>query len=95
MKFVAKICESFVAEFISLDMLPNQDPSQYVNQKGLYTQHYRIKMFHEILTAAYRNSKDGEMEVQKVVDWESAFDHPGHRLGILSFLKIGQNKPVD
>ena len=51
LKNFAKICDSFLAEFITSDMSPNQDLSQYGNQKGLSTQHYLVKMVHQFLPA--------------------------------------------
>ena len=95
LKNFAKICESFLAEFITQDMLPNQDPSQYGNQKGLSTQHYLVRMINKILTATDKNSKDEAKAVLvQMIDWQSAFDKQCHRLGILSFIKNGVRKPL-
>ena len=95
LKNFAKICDSFLAEFITSDMLPNLDPAQYGNQKGLSTQHYLVKMLHQILTATDKNSKDAAMAVVvQMVDWQAAFDRQCHRLGILSFLNNGVRKPL-
>ena len=95
LKNFAKICDSFLAEFITSDMSPNQDLSQYGNQKGLSTQHYLVKMIHQILTATDKNSKDEAMAViVQMVDWDSAFDRQCHRRGILSFLNNGVRKTL-
>ena len=95
LKNFAKICDSFLAEFITSDMLPNLDPAQYGNQKGLSTQHYLVRMIHQILTATDKNSKDeARAVIVQMVDWQAAFDRQCHRLGILSFLKNGVRKPL-
>ena len=95
LKNFAKICDGFLAEFITSDMLPHLDPSQYGNQKGLSTQHYLVKMLHQILTATDKNTKDVAMAVVvQMVDWQAAFDRQCHRLGILSFLNNGVRKSL-
>ena len=95
LKNFAKICDSFLAGFLTHDMLPHLDPTQFGNQKGLSTQHYLVKMIHQILTATDKNSKDEAMAViVQMVDWQSAFDRQCHRLGILSFLKNGVRKTL-
>ena len=95
LKNFAKICDSFLAEFITSDMLPNNDPSQYGNQKGLSTQHYLVRMIHQILTATDRNSKnEAKAVIIQMIDWQSAFDRQCHRLGILSFIKNGVRKSL-
>jgi hypothetical protein len=55
-------------------MLPNYDPAQYGNQKGLSTQHYLVRMVHQILTATDRNSKhEAKAVIIQMIDWQSAF----------------------
>ena len=46
-----KIMEKLISDLIISDMKHKFDPSQYVNQKGVSTQHYLIGMIHRILTA--------------------------------------------
>ena len=91
----AKIFDSFLAEFMTSDMLPNQDSAQYGNQKGLSTQHYLVRMIHNILTATDKNSKEEAMAViVQMIDWKAAFDRQCHRRGILSFIKNGVRKTL-
>ena len=91
----AKISESFLAEFITSDMLPTNDPAQYGNQKGLSTQHYLVRMIHQILTATDKNSKKEAIAVlMQMIDWNSAFDRQCHKLGILSFINNGVRKSL-
>ena len=95
LKNFAKIFDSFLAEFMTADMMPNQDQAQYGNQKGLSTQHYLVRMIHNILTATDRNTKDeAKAVIVQMIDWQSAFDRQCHRLGILSFLKNGVRKTL-
>ena len=95
LKNFAKICDSFLAEFITSDMLPHLDPAQYGNQKGLSTQHYLVRMIHKILTATDRNSKEeAKAVIVQMIDWQSAFDRQCHRQGIMSFIKNGVRKPL-
>ena len=76
-------------------MLPNYDPAQYGNQKGLSTQHYLVRMVHQILTATDRNSKhEAKAVIIQMIDWQSAFDRQCHRLGILSFINNGVRKAL-
>ena len=95
LKIFAKISESFLAEFITSDMLPTNDPAQYGNQKGLSTQHYLVRMIHQILTATDKNSKNEAIAVlMQMIDWNSAFDRQCHKLGILSFINNGVRKSL-
>ena len=95
LKNFAKIFDSFLAEFMTADMMPNQEQAQYGNQKGLSTQHYLVRMIHNILTATDRNTKDeAKTVIVQMIDWQSAFDRQCHRLGILSFLKNGVRKTL-
>jgi hypothetical protein len=95
LKNFAKICDSFLADFMTSDMLPNQDQSQDGKQKGLSTQHYLVRMINKILTATDRNSKEeAKAVVVQMIDWKSAFDKQCHRQGILSFIKNGVRKSL-
>ena len=95
LKNFAKICDGFLAQFITSDMLPHMDPAQYGNQKGLSAQHYLVKMLHQILTATDKNSKEeAKAVIVEMVDWEAAFDRQCHRKGILSFIRNGVRKPL-
>ena len=95
LKNFAKIWDSFLADFVTSDMLPNMDLAQYGNRKGLSTQHYLVKMIHQILTATDRNSKkEAKAVIVQMIDWQAAFDRQCHRLGILSFLKNGVRKSL-
>ena len=95
LKNFAKICDSFLAEFITADMLPNRDPGQYGNQQGLSTTHYLVRMLHTILTATDKNSKlQAKAVIIQMIDWKSAFDRQCHRLGILSFINNGVRKSL-
>ena len=95
LKNFAKICDSFLGEFITTDMLPNTDPAQYGNMKGLSTQHYLIKMIHQILTATDKNSvNEAKAVIIQMIDWQAAFDRQCHKLGILSFIKNGVRKSL-
>ena len=42
LKNFAKIFDSFLAEYITKDMLATQDPAQYGNKNGVSTQHYPL-----------------------------------------------------
>ena len=76
-------------------MLPNSDPAQYGNQKGISAQHYLVRMIHQILTATDNNSKKEAMAViVQMIDWDSAFDRQCHRQGILSFIQNGVRKTL-
>ena len=95
LKNFAKICDSFLADFLTSDMLPNTDPAQYGNRKGLSTQHYLVRMIHQILTATDRNSKqEAKAVIIQMIDWKAAFDRQCHRLGILSFINNGVRKSL-
>ena len=95
LKNFAKICDSFLAEFMTKDMLPHADPAQYGNRKGLSTQHYLVKMINRILTATDKNSKDeAKAVIVQMIDWKSAFDRQCHKQGILSFIKNGVRKSL-
>ena len=95
LKNFAKICDSFLAEFITTDMLPNQDPAQFGNQKGLSTQHYLVRMVHKILAATDKNSREeAKAVIVQMIDWQSAFDRQCHMRGILSFIENGVRKPI-
>ena len=95
LKNFAKICDSFLAEFITSDILPNTDPAQYGNTKGLSTQHYLVRMIHQILTATDKNSKnEAKAVIIQMIDWKAAFDRQCHRLGILSFINNGVRKTL-
>ena len=94
LKNFAKICHSFLGEFITTDMLPNTDPAQYGNMKGLST-HYLVKMIHQILTATDKNSiHEAKAVIVQMIDWQAAFDRQCHRLGILSFINNGVRKSL-
>ena len=89
------ISDSFLAEFITDDMQPTRDAAQYGNQKGLSTQHYLVRMIHQILTATDKNSKnEAKAVITQMIDWEAAFDRQCHKLGILSFINNGVRKPL-
>ena len=95
LKNFAKICDSFLADFLTSDMLPNTDPAQYGHRKGLSTQHYLVRMIHQILTATDRNSKqEAKAVIVQMIDWKPAFDRQCHRLGILSFINNGVRKSL-
>ena len=95
LKNFAKICDSFLGEFITNDMLPKSDPAQYGNRKGLSTQHYLVKLIHQILTATDRNSqKEAKAVIVQLIDWEGAFDRQCHRRGILAFINNGVRKSL-
>ena len=95
LKDFAKICDGFLAQFITSDMLPHMDPAQYGNQKGLSAQHYLVKMLHQILTATDKNSKEeAKAVIVEMVDWEAAFDRQCQQKGILSFIRNGVRKPL-
>ena len=95
LKNFAKISDSFLAEFITDDMQPTRDAAQYGNQKGLSTQHYLVRMIHQILTATDKNSKnEAKALIAQMIDWEAAFDRQCHKLGILSFINNGVRKPL-
>ena len=95
LKNFAKICDSFLAEFITSDMLPSQDGAQFGNQKGQSTQHYLVRMIHKILTETDRNSREeAKAVIIQMIDWQSAFDMQCHKQGILSFIKNGVRKPL-
>ena len=95
LKNFAKISDSFLAEFITDDMQPTRDAAQYGNQKGLSTQHYLVRMIHQILTATDKNSKnEAKAVIAQMIDWEAAFDRQCHKLGILSFINNGVRKPL-
>ena len=95
LKNFAKICDSFLGDVITKDMLPKADPGQYGNRKGLSTQHYLIRMIHQILKATDRNSKqEAKAVIIQMIDWKAAFDRQCHRLGILSFLRNGVRKSL-
>ena len=95
LKNFAKICDSFLGEFITTDMLPHTDPSQYGNMKGQSTQHYLVRMIHQILTATDKNSvQEARAVIIQMIDWQAAFDRQCHKLGILSFIKNGVRKSL-
>ena len=95
LKNFAKICDSFLGEFLSSDMLLNSDKAQYGNQKGLSTQHYLVRMIHQILTATDKNTQqDARAVIAQMIDWEAAFDRQCHRLGIMSFIENGVRKSL-
>ena len=95
LKNFAKIFDSFLAEYITEDMLATQDPAQYGNKKGVSTQHYMVRMVHNILTALDGNTKEESKAVLvQMIDWKSAFDRQCHKLGILSFLRNGVRNPL-
>ena len=95
LKSLAKIFDSFLAEYITKDMLATQDPAQYGNKKGVSTQHYMVRMIHTILTALDGSSKEEAKAVLvQMIDWKSAFDKQCHRLGILSFIRNGVRKSL-
>ena len=91
----AKICDSFLAEFLTEDMLPNQDKAQFGNQKGLSTQHYLVRMINQILKATDQNSRnEAKAVIAQMIDWKSAFDKQCHTKGVLSFIKNGVRKSL-
>ena len=95
LKSLAKVFDSFLAEFITKDMMATQDPAQYGNKKGMSTQHYLVRMVHNILTALDGNTKEEAKAVLvNMIDWKSAFDRQCHRLGILSFIRNGVRKSL-
>ena len=59
-----------IAKLMISDILPNLDPSQYANQKGLSLQHYLINMINKILSDTDKNSK-GEINavIATLYDW--------------------------
>ena len=84
-----------LAEFKTSAMLPTGDPSQYGNQKGLSTQHYLVRLIHQILTAADRNKqKESKTVLMQMIDWEKAFDKQCHTLWIMSFVNYGVRKSL-
>ena len=95
LKNFAKICDSFLGEFLSSDMLLSSDKAQYGNQKGLSTQYYLVRMIHQILTATDKNTQqEARAVLAQMIDWEAAFDRQCHRLGIMSFIENGVRKSL-
>ena len=85
-----KVAEKSIAELIIADMKEKLDPTQYANQKGIWTQHYLINMLNRVLTALDGGSK---CEVKAVlatfVDWKQAFPRQCPKLGISAFIACG------
>ena len=79
-----------IAKLMISDILPNLDPSQYANQKGLSLQHYLINMIDKILSDTDKNSK-GEINavIATLYDWKEAFPRQDPKLGIEAFIKCG------
>ena len=95
LKNFAKVFDSFLAEYITSDMLPTQDLAQYGNKKGQSTQHYLVRMIHTILTALDGSTKaEAKAVLVQMIDWNSAFDRQCHKLGILSFIRNGVRKSL-
>ena len=91
----SKIFEKFLAETMINDMKMSRDPSQYGNSKGVWTQHYLIKMVDQILTILDTNNQNEAYAViVQLVDWAQAFDRQCPKLGIKSFLKNGVRKSI-
>ena len=85
---VAKIADRLIANYMTHDMMPNRDISQYGNEKGLSVNHYLISMINKILTSVDKNSiKEKVAVILNMIDWSKAFEHQDHTLGIKSFLK--------
>ena len=55
-KNIAKIADRLIASYMTSDMAPRRDLSQYGNEKGLSTSHYLINMIHKILTSVDKKS---------------------------------------
>ena len=79
-----------IAKLMISDILPNLDPSQYANQKGLSLQHNLINTINKILSYTDKNCK-GEINavIATLYDWKEAFPRQDPKLGIEAFIKCG------
>ena len=86
----SKVFDKILAEFLVKDMEPNIDKAQYGNVEGLSTQHYLVKMLHQVLLNL-DSSKPSESSavLMSMIDWSQAFDRQSHILGIQSFIDNG------
>ena len=86
----SKLFEKFLSKALVSDMLPHSDPSQYGNRQGTSTQHYLIKLIHQILTSLDKNTvNEAYAAVVHFIDWQQAFDRQCPKLAIDSFIKNG------
>ena len=72
------------------DMENHLNPSQYGNKKSTSTQHYLVKMLHQILASLDKNgNKQGNAILCSFIDWRQANSRQCHLLGIKSFQENG------
>ena len=57
-KNLSKIYEALLSDPLVSDMMPNIDPSQFGNEKGLSIQDYLVKMVNKILTILDTNNEE-------------------------------------
>ena len=67
------------------DIGPNNDPSQYGNQKGTSTEHLMVNLMDQILKLLDKNNNRSAV-IASLVDWAAAFDRQDPTLAIQKFM---------
>ena len=79
-----------IGQLIIKDMLPNLDPAQFANQKGISLQHYLVQMIDRILTDTDSSTKgEANAVIATLYDWKEAFPRQDPKLGVEAFIRCG------
>ena len=91
LKNFSKVAETMLSSIMVSDMKENMDKSQFGNCKGVFVQHYQMKMIHTILLKLDTNSKgDTFAVIAGLIDWKQAFPRQcPTRLGVQSWIDNG------
>ena len=81
------VFEGIIKEWITEDISPNIDKSQYGNKKGTGTEHLLIRLMDQILGLLDKHK--GSAIIASMLDWSSAFDRQDSTLAVKKFLEIG------
>ena len=90
-----RISQKILGELMMTDMMNKLDPSQFGNIPGVSTQHYLMKMIHQILTKLDTNQKgDTFAVIAAMIDWKEAFPRQCPILGVEAFIASGVRSSI-
>ena len=87
----AKLAESFITEWILLDIENNIDPNQFGNRKGVSTSHYLVKLMN--MLCSHTDKLKSRCSVV-ITDFSKAFDLINHNIVICDLLNLGTHPSV-
>ena len=87
-KYISKLFESILKDFIIEDISKNIDVGQFGGQSGMGTDHMLVSFLDRILYLLDRNP-DKSAVLAMCFDWASAFDRQDPTLAIQKFIQMG------